>query len=162
MSPELPEPEIRGRHQTKYSDCYALGMVIYEVLSGRVPFSGCTRYASAVKVLGGERPERPEGVEGARLTDDVWRTLEHCWKPEPSERLSIEHVLKCLEDASMVWTPAPLLPPVIGSLTRGPSDTIPVEGTDGSGISSPLQVAPSQPMEQPDLEGSVGTVNRVG
>jgi len=162
MSPELLGPEIQDHHQTKYSDCYALGMVIYEVLSGRVPFSGCTSYAAAVKVLGGERPQRPEGAEGIWLIGDVWKTLEYCWKPEPSERPSIEHVLKCLEGASRFWTSPPLVPSIIGSLTRETSGVMAVEGTDEGGVSSPLQVAPSQPTEQPNLEGSAGPVNRVG
>ena len=40
MSPELLDPESFGLKKsrlTKESDCYALGMMVYEVLSGRVP-----------------------------------------------------------------------------------------------------------------------------
>lgn len=42
MSPELLDPEqlyLGDGLPTKESDCYALGMVIYEVLSGQVPFA---------------------------------------------------------------------------------------------------------------------------
>jgi serine/threonine protein kinase len=41
MSPELLDPDRFGRENgrpTKDSDCYALGMVILEVLSGKPPF----------------------------------------------------------------------------------------------------------------------------
>ena len=41
MGPELINPEQSGLNDnwpTKSSDCYALGMVIYETISGKVPF----------------------------------------------------------------------------------------------------------------------------
>ena len=41
MSPELLDPErfgLQDGRPTKRSDCYALGMVILEVLSGKPPF----------------------------------------------------------------------------------------------------------------------------
>ncbi|KAF9646797.1 kinase-like protein [Thelephora ganbajun] len=103
MSPELLDPENfgleRGR-QTQSSDCYALGMVVYEVLSGHVPFPLHRTYVAAVKVLRGECPERPEGLEGELFTDDVWDTLEYCWKPKPSNCPSIDYVLHSLGEAS--------------------------------------------------------------
>jgi serine/threonine protein kinase len=73
MSPELLDPErFRLEHSrpTKPSDCYALGMVVYEVLSGNVPFYRCGRYAVAARILEGERPERPQGTEGSWFNDD--------------------------------------------------------------------------------------------
>ena len=42
MSPELLDPDRFGFEDTRpsnESDCYALGVVIYSVLSGRVPFA---------------------------------------------------------------------------------------------------------------------------
>ena len=105
MSPELLEPECFGLeqgHLTKESDCYALGMVIYEVLSGRPPFA--PSQMPILKILRGERPERPRGVEGASFTDGIWRMLQRCWKPQPSKRISAETVLLCLEGSpSSSW-----------------------------------------------------------
>ena len=68
MSPELLDPEHFGltdSRPTKGSDCYALGMVIYEVLSGQAPFTQFKDFVVARKVIKGERPTRPEGAEGA-------------------------------------------------------------------------------------------------
>ena len=103
MSPELIAPEksdLKDSRPTKQSDCYALGMVIYEVLSGKAPFASFSQYTVMRKVVDGERPERPEGVEGARFTDDLWRTLNQCWDARPESRPSSTVVLECLERVS--------------------------------------------------------------
>ena len=107
MSPELLNPEQFGFQDgrpTKGSDCYALGMVILEVLSGQVPFAHHKDLVVIQKVTGGERPERPEGPW---FTDDLWRTLERCWSPQPINRPTIEYVLEYLEPLSAAWRPRP-------------------------------------------------------
>lgn len=84
MSPELFDPELFGlkdSRQTKCSDCYALGMVMYEVLSGRVPFSRRHGYNVVTRIVKGERPERPRGEDGMWFTDGIWDVMEGCWKP---------------------------------------------------------------------------------
>ena len=100
MSPELFIPEeanLNDCRPTKNSDCYALGMVIYEVLSGNKPFFGCSRNVVVAKVINGERPERPRAPEGRLFTDVIWNTLERCWKRNPGDRPRVEDVLHCLE-----------------------------------------------------------------
>ena len=99
MSPELLDPEGSGLEMsllTKESDCYALGMVIYEILSGLVPFTPST--APILDILRGERPERPQGEHGGWFTDGIWGMLELCWKPQPHDRPSLDAVLQCLQD----------------------------------------------------------------
>ena len=168
MSPELLDPEIQDRRHTTRSDCYALGMVMYEVLSGRAPFYRYKNNQSFVipgKVIAGDRPERPQGAEGAWFTDYVWETVERCWKPQPRDRPNIEVVLQCLEGVSKSWIPpsprSSIVPSTADSLTHGSSYTITMESTDGSGASSLLSVAPPQPLEKLCLEGSAGIANGV-
>jgi len=99
MSPELLHPELfglRDSQPTKESDCYALGMVIYEVLSRQVPFASSANAVVMRKVLDGERPKRPQGEEGVWFTDDLWKMTELCWVARPESRPSIEAVLECL------------------------------------------------------------------
>jgi serine/threonine protein kinase len=101
MSPELFNPEmldsLKDSHPTKESDYYALGMVIYEVLSGQAPFAPC-RYLTVIrKILRGDRPKRPQGDGGKPFTDDIWGILERCWKYQPHDRISASSVLLCLE-----------------------------------------------------------------
>jgi len=107
MSPELLDPESFGSKKsrpTKASDCYALGMLIYEVLSGRAPFAPSK--APIFKILRGDRPLRPQAAKGAFFTDSIWRTLELCWNPQPRERVSAKTVLLSLDGTSS-WPPSP-------------------------------------------------------
>ena len=99
MSPELLDPKSSGLEMsllTKESDCYALGMVIHEIISGLVPFTPST--APILNVLRGERPARPQGEHGGWFTDGIWGMLELCWKPQPHDRPSLNAVLRRLQD----------------------------------------------------------------
>jgi hypothetical protein len=103
MSPELFFPKefnLKDDRPTKHSDCYALGMVMYEVLSGKKPFSGYNRYDIIVRIHKGKRPVRPRGD---KVGDEIWNMLEQCWKRNPGDRPRVEDVLDCLE-ASRSWT----------------------------------------------------------
>ena len=121
MSPELIDPEqfgLEDSRPTKESDCYAFGMVIYEVLSGQVPFASFRDFVVIRKVIEGEHPERPDGSKGAWFTDGIWEMLELCWKHLPSERISAETILLRLEG-----TPSPIRPdPNVQSCVTTPSD----------------------------------------
>ena len=126
MSPELFDPERFGLKTgcpTKRSDCYALGMLIYEVLSGKIPFSRHHGYAVVVKILKGERPGRPRGAIGTRFTNEVWDILESCWEHTPRNRPRIGDVLQRLENASRTWIPIPqITPDPLESSTDGSTD----------------------------------------
>jgi len=103
MSPELIAPQRFGfdaSRPTKSSDCYAFGMVIYETISGHLPFHKHTDLTVFVKVLEGERPLREVG-----FTDGLWEMLELCWTPLPDARPNIKHVLHRLESSSRIREP---------------------------------------------------------
>ena len=98
MSPELIAPDQFGFEKsrpTKASDCYALGMVVYEIVSGELPFHNERDIAVFWKVVKGERPRR-----GAKFADRLWGMLEWCWAAHPDDRPSIEGVLQCLRTVS--------------------------------------------------------------
>ena len=110
MGPELLNPQrfgFKDSRPTRHSDCYALGMVVYEVLSRRVPFYQDADLVVVVHVAEGKRPDWPRGAEGAWFTDDVWMILERCWTRKPWSRPSTKDVLQCVEKASRSWIPLP-------------------------------------------------------
>lgn len=124
MSPELLDPDQFGPKDgrpTKESDRYALGMVVYEVLSGKFPFAPYRDYVVMRKVIEGERPERPQGEEGARFTDYLWQTLQQCWTQEPTGRPGIEVILGCLGPAPRGQKPHPTVSIPANLLTDSPS-----------------------------------------
>ena len=98
MSPERIAPDrfgFKDNRPTKPSDCYALGMVIYETITGNLPFHRDADLTVFMKVVEGERPPRRAG-----FTKSLWGMLELCWAHKPNDRPSIESVLRCLEVTS--------------------------------------------------------------
>ena len=157
MSPELLTPEkfdLKNGRQTKRSDCYALGMLVYEVLSGRAPFFRHHGYAVVVEIVNGERPRKPQEEEGGWFTDDIWSTLEHCWQPTPRDRPSIELVLQRLELASRSWTPPEKMTglPATNRPARNSHQSI-EESMEESEGSSPSQTVSSQQSQRFPLKG---------
>ena len=106
MSPELFGS--KNARPTKESDCYALGMVILEVLTGQAPFLGCSNLVATRKIIEGEHPDRPQGPEAVWFTDDLWGMLEKCWSSKPKLRPSVESVLESLDRGLAIWEPLSL------------------------------------------------------
>jgi len=150
MSPELFDPEkfdLKDNRRTKRSDCYALGMVIYEVLSEKLPFSHHVDFTVVVRVVDGERPRRPQGEGRAWFPDGIWSILQSSWNPSPGDRPRIKDVLERLEKVSRSWMPPSpqtiASPPTTNQLTRN-SVSSTEETTDEDGVSS-QEVSPRPP-----------------
>ena len=109
LSPELihqVRSNFKRSRPTKESDLYALGMVIFEVLSGEGPFLG-EEYAGLWKgdhsalctsIIRGVCPKIP--TAGARFPDALWRIAEQCWSHNPKDRPTPRAVIRSLEKAS--------------------------------------------------------------
>ena len=94
LSPE----QARGDEVTAASDCYAVGIVLYEMLTGRVPFDGGPPVAVAMKQISDE-PVSPRIVEPTvprELEAVVLRSL----AKRPSERYrTAEEMSRALAEA---------------------------------------------------------------
>jgi len=140
MSPELLNPNLKSHCPTRESDCYALGMVIYEVLSGRTPFFPHRGAIVALSVLDGKRPERPQGAQGIWFTDDMWKMLESSWEAQPDRRPNTKVLLSCLQEAALLSVPSPRPDEDFG---RGPYDQLDTTSSDHSTFLCSFEVSNS-------------------
>jgi tetratricopeptide (TPR) repeat protein/tRNA A-37 threonylcarbamoyl transferase component Bud32 len=103
MTPAYAAPEqVRGERVGIYTDVYALGVVLYELLAGRLPFdfSNCSA-AEAETRIAQEEPEKPCGIADLDVlcltamhkaperryasVDALIRDIDHYLKGEPLE-----------------------------------------------------------------------------
>ncbi|MFF8864696.1 protein kinase [Streptomyces sp. NPDC015139] len=90
-TPAYVAPEsAEGRPQTSAVDVYGAGILLYELVTGRPPFSG----GSALEVLHqhlSAEPRRPSTVP-----DPLWTVIERCLRKSPEERPSAENLARGL------------------------------------------------------------------
>ncbi|MET9143350.1 protein kinase [Streptomyces sp. NPDC004042] len=90
-TPAYVAPEsAEGRPQTSAVDIYGAGILLYELITGRPPFSG----GSALEVLHqhlSAEPRRPSTVP-----DPLWTVIERCLRKNPDERPSAESLARAL------------------------------------------------------------------
>ena len=112
MGPEFLNPATGPARE---SDCYSLGMVIYEVLSGQVPSGSDRDFNFILNIMSGECPEKPEGARGVWFTAEIWAMLELCWKLRPADWPDSRDILRVLERAQ-----PPSGSPAPGTLPHSP------------------------------------------
>ena len=93
LTPEYAAPEqLRGEAVTTATDVYALGVLLYELLSGRLPYPGRRRSATGVPApLSEAAPVRPsltvaDPALRRRLGGDLDTIALRAMKPEAAER----------------------------------------------------------------------------
>jgi serine/threonine protein kinase len=78
--PYMAPEQWRGQQQDGATDQYALAVVAYELLSGRLPFETQNQVALRESVIR-EMPQQPEGI-----SDEVWSALSRGLSKEAAQR----------------------------------------------------------------------------
>jgi serine/threonine protein kinase len=127
LSPE----QAQGFDVTRTSDLYSIGVILYEALTGRVPFEADSAVAVAMKQVS-QTPQRPSSINhrvSPALDAVVMRALEK----EPGERFQSA-------DAFIAALDAALKEPGAG------------EGTADFAALPPVVAVPVDPAQEPDPE----------
>jgi serine/threonine protein kinase len=92
MAPEV----LKGAQHTQAADVYSLGLVLYEIVSGLLPFTEYTNQAG-VRAAGasGRLPALP-----ANTPEEYARIVRACWDPVPLRR---PRALDVADDLFLLW-----------------------------------------------------------
>src|SRR5581483_8925042 len=92
MSPE----QVKGIPLDKRSDIYSLGIILYEMLTGSLPFTGGSAYE--VMIQRTTRTPRPASDHNPKIPKYLLKILDRCLQPDPNLRYgSAAEILRDLD-----------------------------------------------------------------
>jgi serine/threonine-protein kinase len=140
-TPAYVAPEsAEGRPQTSAVDIYGAGILLYELVTGRPPFSGGTALEVLQQHLNAE-PRRPSTVP-----DPMWTVIERCLRKNPAERPSAENLargLRVVAEGVGVHANAAQIAAAEGVAALLAPDPAPTAVPGVPGSADPTQVLPS-------------------
>jgi len=142
LSPE----QASGKPASPATDIYSLGIVAYEALAGKRPFTGESQVAIAMAQINEAPPELPPSIP-----EPVRNLVMSCIAKNPKDRpASAQHLARAAQllrrgdiAGAAAAVPGILSPTVmaqVGAVDRVGSATIPLVGPDGSPRTRPTQI----------------------
>jgi serine/threonine protein kinase/Tfp pilus assembly protein PilF len=84
-TPEYMSPEqVEGLETDQRSDLYSLGVILYEMATGRIPFDGDTPFSIALKHKS-EKPQNPKEVN-PQIPENLSRLIMNCLEKDREKR----------------------------------------------------------------------------
>ncbi|MGW1106921.1 protein kinase domain-containing protein [Streptomyces sp. NPDC002540] len=140
-TPAYVAPEsAEGRPQTSAVDIYGAGILLYELVTGRPPFSGGTALEVLHRHLS-EEPRRPTTVPAP-----LWTVIERCLSKDPDRRPSAENLargLRVVADGIGVHASSAQIAAADGVGALLAPDPAPAAVPQTPGAADPTQVLPS-------------------
>ncbi|MFJ4928814.1 protein kinase [Streptomyces sp. NPDC088736] len=159
-TPAYVAPEsAEGRPQTSAVDIYGAGILLYELVTGRPPFSGDSALEVLHQHLSAE-PRRPSTVP-----DPLWTVIERCLRKNPDQRPSAENLARALrtvaEGVGVHATSAQIAAAEgVGALLA--PDPTPAPVPDTPGAADPTQVLPHGAPGAYDPNGATSVLPHTG
>ena len=105
--PYMAPEQVQGQAADHRSDIFALGVVLYEMLTGHRPFGGSTSVETAAAILK-EDPE-PISVTAPAVSPSLGSVVSRCLEKRPEDRFNSAHDLALTLGAIDTTAPIPLV-----------------------------------------------------
>jgi hypothetical protein len=106
-------------------------------MTGSAPFARYGNLAVIPRIIGGERPERPQISPMLGLTNAIWDLARKCWSQQIDDRPIIADVLQSLNHATKYWEPPSSSSELLETDDGGPSTlTITSRGHSGGNVTA--------------------------